>query len=191
MIHMEKMMLRKIWWTIISAYILLVYATLSVVSVMWDQIDGLLGGRGPFVIMFLVLVAALMVLVHMVFVKKEKGAKEYLLFLLFLWVYLALGKIAKLPAEKVHLIEYCLLGIMIYNALKIDINPYDWKLYICGGVFCIVIAFIDEVIQGILPNRVFDLRDIFVNVMSSLTVLMVIRFNVLKEEPKSFTSPGE
>ncbi|MFC1570510.1 VanZ family protein [Candidatus Omnitrophota bacterium] len=185
------MMLRKIWWTIISAYILLVYATLSVVSVMWEQIDGLLGGKGPVVVMLLVLLAAILVLVHMVFVKKEKGAKEYLLFLLFLWVYLALWKIAKMPAEKVHLIEYSILGVMVYNALKIDIDSYKWKLYIFGGVFCIVIALIDEVIQGILPNRVFDFRDIFINVMSSLTALMVIRFNVLKEEPKSFTSQGD
>ena len=188
---MEKMMQRKIWWTVISAYVLLVYATLSVVSVMWEQIDGLLGGRGPLVVMLLVLLAAILVLVHMVFVKKEKEAKGYLLFLLFLWVYLALWKIANLPAEKMHLIEYCLLAIMVYNALKIDINPYEWRLYIFGGVFCILIAFIDEIIQGILPNRVFDFRDIFVNVMSSLTALMVIRFNILKEEPKSFTSQGD
>ena len=185
---MAKMMQRKIWWAFIGTYILLVYTTLGVSPEVWDFIDGLLGGRGPFVVMLLMILASFAVLVHMTLVKKERDTKEYLFFLLFLWVYLALGKVAKMPVEKVHILEYCVLGIMIYNALKIDINPYDWTLYIYGAVFCLVVGFIDEVIQGILPNRVFDFRDIFINVMSSLTALMVIRFNILKSKPKSFTT---
>jgi len=184
MLQMDKMMKRKLWWSIIGGYILLVYTTLGVVPGVWDFIDGLLGGNGAFVVMALLVAAGLVVLLHMVFIKKERDAKEYLLFMLFLWAYLALGKIARMPVEKVHMIEYSILGFMAYNALKIDLDRYEWKLYIYGAVFCLVIGVVDEVIQGILPNRVFDFRDIFINVVSSFTVLAVIRFNILKKSQK-------
>jgi len=187
MLQMDKMVERKVWWSIIGAYVLLIYTTLGVMPEFWKLIDNLMGGKGVFLIIFLLVLGALGVLIRMVFIKKEQDAKKYILFLFFLWVYLALGKLARLPIEKVHLVEYCLLGVMVYNALKIDLDRYDWNLYICGGIFCLVIGIIDEVIQGVLPNRVFDLRDMVINIVSSLVVLMMIRFNILEQKPKSFT----
>ncbi len=69
----------------------------------------------------------------------------------------------KLPEEKIHLMEYSLLGLLLY------------KDYIKGKVklslsisFIIILSFLDELFQLILPDRIFDYRDIIFNFTGGL-----------------------
>jgi VanZ family protein len=75
---------------------------------------------------------------------------------------------------------YSGLSAILYNALKIDLDRYSLRLYVCGMVICLAVGFFDEVIQFFLPNRVFDWRDVIINFASSVTAFMVIRFNILR-----------
>jgi VanZ family protein len=179
---MDKREMRKKWWTIFAVYVVFIYATLGIAPTIWDAIDSFLGGNIKIPIYVLGFTVFLFTLLYLILKKKERDPQKYLLYLLFVWVFLVLNKITKFPSEKIHLMEYAGMGVMLYNALKIDIDRFDRKLYIFGGVICLFVGFLEEVIQLLLPNRYFDLRDVFINVVSGVTALLAIRYVVLKEE---------
>ena len=184
---MEKKDLKKAWWAIIALYLTVVYSTLGVAPRIWDGFNAFLGGKGVIPVYIICFIATVGLFVYMIFVEKERSANKYLLFFLFVWIFLVLNKLAKFPVEKIHLIEYALLGVFVYNALKMDLGRFDKKLYLFGSLLCLSAGFLDEIIQLFLPKRVFDWRDVALNAVSGVTALMVIRFNVLKEPPKTFT----
>ncbi len=93
--------------------------------------------------------------------------------LLVICIYAGLIKYIKPSiAEKVHLFEYGLLG---YLAL----NVFDGLLpaavsYL--GAICVfsVVGYCDELIQKTLPNRVYDIRDVAMNVASGFLGLALV-----------------
>jgi len=64
----------------------------------------------------------------------------------------------KLPEEKVHLIEYAILGFLLFK----DFFKGRIKLFI-SILFLLIVAFTDELFQLFLPDRYFDFRDIIFN----------------------------
>ena len=126
-------------------------------------------------------------LTYMAVIKKERSVERYLLFILFTWTYLFLIKMTKFPSEKIHLLEYGVLGVFVYNALKTPLGRYNKWLYISAAAICAAIGLLDEGIQLVLPGRYFGWTDVLINIVSSVTALFIIRFNILAEKPKSFT----
>jgi hypothetical protein len=71
------------------------------------------------------------------------------------------------PVEQVHLLEYGLVGFLGWRGRSRDIPPLClqgalWPAAVLGSVV------LDEIIQIFIPNRVFDWRDVGVNVVSTL-----------------------
>ena len=79
--------------------------------------------------------------------------------------------------------QYGLLGVLLYNALKIDFDKYGSALYLVGAAICIAAGAMDEVIQGILPNRHFTWHDVLINGLSGILSLLVIRVAFLESNP--------
>ncbi len=183
---MDKLKARKIWWAACLLYVTAIYATLGVAPKLWEIIDGIADGKGILVLYALGVASVSAVFLYLVFVKKETGPASYFLFAVFVCIFFILNKLAKFPAEKIHLLEYTGLSVVVYNALKIDINRYEIKLYITGIAVCLAVGFVDELIQFFLPARVFDWRDIALNFTSSITAFMIIRFNILRFTPLEF-----
>lgn len=94
-------------------------------------------------------------------------------------------KLSAYPAEKIHIAQYGILGVLLYNALKIDFDKFAKKLYVIGAAICLVSGALDEVIQWLLPNRYFDLIDLFINGASGIIALFLIRNNILRRENQS------
>ena len=71
-----------------------------------------------------------------------------------------------ITVERVHLIEFALLG---WYATR-DIIKKEAKTagIIISCIFCVCIGILDEGIQGVLPYRVFEIRDIVLNVGGSI-----------------------
>lgn len=66
--------------------------------------------------------------------------------------------ILELPEERMHLIEYGILGFFLSKDFSFYYPP---KLFIPLSVFfCVGVSAIDEIIQSFLPYRVGDIRDI-------------------------------
>jgi VanZ family protein len=71
--------------------------------------------------------------------------------------------LSAVPAEAVHLVEYGILAVLFRRALP-------------GGAGASILAagligILDEVIQGATPGRVFDVRDIVINVLAAAVAL--------------------
>ena len=179
---MKKNTLRIIWWAAVLFYVTFIYSTLNIAPSIADKLDAFLSGRLD-LMLYAVYSAVIGVLVlYILLVRKQKSVLKYFVLTFAVCGFFAVINYAQTPAEKIHLGEYGLLGILLYNALKIEFNRFDFKLYIYAVVMCTAIGVIDEVIQGILPNRFFDWRDIFMNAISGALPLLVIRINILKKQ---------
>ena len=74
--------------------------------------------------------------------------------------------VCEYPAERFHLLEYGVLVILVYRALAPRIRTA--RIHILIILYTFAVGFIDELIQALLPNRVYDNRDIAINWAASL-----------------------
>lgn len=81
----------------------------------------------------------------------------------FSYVYFS-TKLKKHPEEAIHFIEYGLLSFLIFNALKNDIR--DVTIYIVASFVVLIVGTADEIIQWMIPNRYWDLRDVGMNFLA-------------------------
>lgn len=72
-----------------------------------------------------------------------------------------------LPEERIHLVQFGLLGLLACPSLKGRENGgwiWLWKPFL----FVLLIGAADEVLQWFLPDRVFDTRDILFNALGGV-----------------------
>ena len=74
--------------------------------------------------------------------------------------------------ERIHFIEYAVLGILISRA----VNVINLQGIIYTGFLVALIGAVDEIIQWFLPNRVGDMRDVFMNAVGGLSGLWLGQF---------------
>lgn len=83
--------------------------------------------------------------------------------ILVLIIGLILAWQVKYPAEKVHYLEYGVLGwLAARDLIRVNITRKKSAI-ILAAFFCIAIGIVDELFQRILPYRVYDVRDIAFN----------------------------
>lgn len=88
-------------------------------------------------------------------------------------------------AERTHLIEYGVVAAVLHMALlERTINgryvPVPAFLAVTGTT---LIGFLDETIQSVLPSRVFDIRDVFFNLVAAFLVIAARLALVPQERP--------
>ncbi|MBI4436934.1 MAG: VanZ family protein [Candidatus Omnitrophica bacterium] len=82
-------------------------------------------------------------------------------FLMLAGIFLVSMSCLKRPVERIHFIEYGLLSFFLFRFLRHSVKvPWSYGLTLVGTF---LIGVVDEILQGFLPNRVFDLRDIWIN----------------------------
>ena len=74
-----------------------------------------------------------------------------------------------IPEERVHFVEYGVLALLARYALASHLPPA--RQYPGALLLATVAGWLDEVIQGLLPDRVYDLRDVVVNSVAALLAL--------------------
>ena len=74
------------------------------------------------------------------------------------------------PEERTHLFEYGIVAVLIYNALSE--RSQNGRRVPVPALLALVVAsllgWLDEGIQALLPNRVYDNFDVFSNVLAAL-----------------------
>jgi VanZ family protein len=67
----------------------------------------------------------------------------------------------KIPQERIHILEYAVLGWLLVK----DLNRKNRRIkaFFTACIYCIIVGILDELLQAILPYRVFDWRDIIFN----------------------------
>jgi hypothetical protein len=171
--------LRTIWWCITAIYVMVNYATLGIMPGIWEKINAIMGGQGIILQYIIYSSITLTLFAFLIFIKKERSLVKYLLLLLFIIVFITMYLLEENPGEKIHMVQYGILGVLAYNALKIDFNRFNKALYLYGALFCLSVGALDEIIQWLLPNRWFTWHDVFINGASGILALLIIRFHLL------------
>ena len=74
--------------------------------------------------------------------------------------------VIEIPEERVHFLEYSLLGSLVFTAWSLDLAGN--RLYLVSLAFTALLGGIDEIIQYFLPNRVGELRDFSLNLVGGM-----------------------
>ena len=89
---------------------------------------------------------------------------------LFFWSMFSL----KRPVERIHFIEYGLLSFVLFRSFRHFLKvPWNYGAAIMATIG---IGVVDELLQGILPNRVYDPRDIWINVWAGGLGMVAVFF---------------
>ena len=157
---------RRLWlWTL--AVVVAIYSTLGLAA----TLARILGDRGLidgfFFVCFLLVLAAIVTQG----LKTRPGGVEIGVALGIAAVYLlVIVRMAIPAAERTHLIEYGVVAVLIYDALRERVSqgrrvPVPALLAILATT---LVGVLDESIQAFLPNRVFDPQDILFNVLAAV-----------------------
>jgi len=150
-------------WSIVLIYTLIIYSTLFVVRPVCE----FLKQNIPFE--NVVNVALFVCLFCIIFWIKKCFAvckSSTYLFLGFIFIIYIVGFILiEIPEEKIHFIEYGVLSVLVYWALK-EVGK-NWLRFLLAFIITSLIGFGDEVIQYFLPNRYYQFSDVVLNSISA------------------------
>lgn len=153
-------------WRLFFIYCAFLYASLPFAPRLWDKIVASIG-KVALILPFLSLIVVGVLIIFKIFLLK----KRYALLGAFMIcaacaIFFVILRNLEFPAEKIHVIEYGLLAAIIYRSInkKQSLKAVYFKIFVIG----FTVGFFDEIIQLFLPNRVFDVNDIFLNGSSVL-----------------------
>lgn len=91
-------------------------------------------------------------------------------------VYLGLAVAMEVPQERLHLVEYGALAILLRAAFaeSAAVRPrgaHSANVDLRSLLAATAIGWLDEAMQGILPNRMYDLRDVGFNALAAAVAL--------------------
>ncbi len=129
-------------------------------------------------------VSVLTGLVFGFFIKKSwprlllEPLKGLTLIILLITVIATIHVTLELPEERLHFAQYALLGYLSgWTLAGMRVHSSGRKRLALGFLITFFIGILDEIVQGILPMRFFDFHDIFWNVVSAWTGLLVFHFS--------------
>ena len=89
-------------------------------------------------------------------------------------LYWLIAKWVHTPEEQIHFFQYGLVGVFFSRALELHTKS-TLKIFIGAFILASLAGWLDEILQGLLPNRHYDIRDIYLNAMSAFLGLLLFR----------------
>lgn len=156
-------------WLIAIGYVGFIYATLGVVRtpVSYLRSHGLL--RLSLGFLYLACVVSLLLLMIR---NQESSPWRYAMLCSICFTYFLVGKHVNTPEEQIHFFQYGLVGVFFARAVSHHTKPY-WKIFLAALILATLAGWIDERLQGLLPNRHYDIRDVYLNFVSAFLGLIV------------------
>jgi len=148
-------------WFLAIGYTLLIYITLPFMRGWLNFLRKFFGSSGfsDLVNLFL-----LLLFLAVLFLLRE-SLKKVFIFLLISSVFFVFVKNLKIPEERIHFFEYALLGFLFADACFFTFADEKKKIFF-ALLISISAGVVDELLQGVLPTRYFDWRDILFNAVA-------------------------
>ena len=158
-------------WVLIVVYVLFIYLSLPFFPVFISALKGFIS-KELLNLLSLVLSISFFLMLSIWIYKKKYNLNQFILIIspLLLLTYLSLS--LDVWVERIHFVEYAVLGLLISRA----VNVRTLLGIIYTGCLVTLIGAVDEIIQWFLPNRVGDMRDVFMNSVGGLSGLWLGRF---------------
>ena len=142
-----------------------IYSTLGLARTLSDE----LRRRSLFDALFGFALVVLLIALVAIARRARLGGREIglLLGLVAVWV-MVVARMA-IPEERTHLIEYALLAGLVQQALveRQRNGRFAGRPALAAFAVASTAGIVDELIQAVLPSRVFDARDIGFNVLAA------------------------
>lgn len=89
-------------------------------------------------------------------------------------LYASVARHVSTPEEQLHFVQYGLAGVLFVRAVRPTARN-EYLSYAVALILAILAGWLDEIIQGHLPNRHYDPHDIALNAVSAFLGLAVYR----------------
>ena len=106
--------------------------------------------------------------------RAEPTPLEWLLFFSGCLVYGGLAVSMEVLQEGLHLVQYGLMAGLVLAAYEAGRRVGLLRGYLVSSGLTALVGFVDEVLQGVLPNRQWDLRDVRLNALSGMLFLFFV-----------------
>ncbi len=160
-------MIRWLW---VAAYALLLYVTIPFARPLLNFLKSLIGISFSLWVNGASAIVGLS-LVTFFWMHKTLNRRQWMALLGVCLIMVVIVERMSIPEERIHLLEYAGLGYLIACALEPRLQNILLYNRALGLVF--LIGFGDELIQGMLPTRVFDLRDVLSNAMGGIAGIII------------------
>lgn len=159
-------------WTAVAAAVALLFAALYPLQLV---LDALRAGNllrvtigGLFILCAATVVAAL--------ARRRAPLRAWVVLALAAALYAVLALAMEVPQERLHLVEYGALALLVRAAIAESATARALRDRLTNaGVWALaavtVIGWLDEAVQGALPNRLYDLRDVAFNALAAALAL--------------------
>jgi hypothetical protein len=185
--YLELRGILKSWlWVILCSFG--IFVTIPVAGPISKYIENLIGREISGYIALFVVAVALAILFHtLIFRLQIKRISQYLWLFTTAAAYIYISfQLLSNPSEVFHLLAYAFLSYLLFRALSHVIK--DSTIYFTSALFGMFIGTIDECIQWMMPDRVFDFRDIGLNFLVGALFQLAIWKGI---QPKIISKPIE
>ena len=159
---------RRLW--IVTLFVVVaIYSTLGIAPIVSD----LLRSRGLLESAFGLGVVAIAGAVMLLALRRQPTVHEIGIWVGVAAVYLMAFVRIELAEERTHLVEYGLVAALTLQALveRSHTGRGPARPALLALLITATVGTVDELIQAVLPTRVFDLRDILFNVLAAAMAL--------------------
>ena len=158
-------------WALIIIYVFFIYVSLPFFPAFISILRGIIS-KELLNLLSLVLSISFFLMLSVWIYKKKYKLNQFILIIspLLILIYLSLS--LDVWVERIHFVEYAVLGLLISRVVNVRILSG----IIYTGCLVTLIGAVDEIIQWFLPNRVGDIRDVFMNSVGGLSGLWLGRF---------------
>jgi hypothetical protein len=150
-------------WLAVALWIGLIFVSIPLVRNLREEIIKIIPARAiGYAVMVVVVIVVAAALAHLKRSRAQVGVSDVawlsgVSIVVIWWTWRLMGA----PEEAVHFLEYGVLGILLYRAL--DHRVADWTVFVAATLAGTVVGTVDEIVQWLVPNRIFDFRDIVLN----------------------------
>ena len=158
-------------WVLIVIYVFFIFVSLPFFPAFISFLRGFIS-KELLNLLSLALSISFFLMLSVWIYKQKYKLNQFILIIspLLLLTYLSLS--LDVWVERIHFVEYAVLGLLFSRAVNV------WALsgIIYTGCLVTLIGSVDEIIQWFLPNRVGDIRDVFMNSVGGLSGLWLGRY---------------
>jgi VanZ family protein len=181
MSKLSRLWKRFFLWLQVLIWIAVIYLTLPYARV-WSEwlARNISPDFIPLAVVIILLLILFLTIAHLI--RQRSGVYEYFLLTVIVLAYAYSISNIEIAVVKVHFLEYGFLAFLLIRAFRLD--HLDSGQYLNSILVLTLIGIIDEFIQGQLVNRVGELYDILLNILSGLLALCWYRLVIHPQEMK-------